>query len=347
MCFVNYKNYLSEVMIMTSAPQALNREYTALKKAVEGFNASTPLATVNQTTTALRNLQKRIQVASQNNSQAVMALALSQKNLPKLISRCEALLRSDDHIGAVLQPEAAPAPVALHLPAGQSEAVSSKTDRVAHTVTVQGSQPMFARPAIGRSRKPQTAPKTQLQSSQGMVEAQAVVAPPVTEIRVRCRVPFGHTLTIRGQGGDLNWSSGKVLTQIDPETWAIRFKGLTGPIEYKLLLDDCVWEAVQGNRSIEAEKTQDIVPVLSFPKVAVIVNCDVPGDTKLFIRGTAEGMSWSKGIELKRVDGKFVLESDRDLGRFEFKILRDDQHWSQGDNFVATAGETLEITPRF
>lgn len=29
--------------------------------------------------------------------------------------------------------------------------------------------------------------------------------PTITEIKVKCKVPFGHTLTIRGQGADLDW----------------------------------------------------------------------------------------------------------------------------------------------
>lgn len=167
----------------------------------------------------------------------------------------------------------------------------------------------------------------------------------MTAITVKSKVPFGHSLTIRGQGGDLDWSKGKALEKIDDETYVYRMQGLTGKVEYKILLDDAQWEG-GANRTLEAEKSQEVVPALVIPKVPVVINLDA-GSNKVFIRGTGPGMSWEKGLEMKSVGGKYVLESAADLGSFEFKVLLNDQQWSQGENFKAENGKTLEITPRF
>src|SRR3989304_3451888 len=64
-----------------------------------------------------------------------------------------------------------------------------------------------------------------------------------------------------------------------------------------------------GKSSSILEKTA-ITP--SFQAIPVIVNFNI-SDKKLFIRGTVPGMSWKKGIELKKVDGKFVFESPSNL----------------------------------
>jgi hypothetical protein len=80
----------------------------------------------------------------------------------------------------------------------------------------------------------------------------------------------------------------------------------------------------------------------------IVIDFD-PGDHRLFIRGTGPGMSWGKGIELPRVNGKYVVEMPGDCDEFEFKILLDDndKQWEEGCNHVAKRGEAQTIKPRF
>ncbi|MBS0604465.1 MAG: hypothetical protein JSS60_05435 [Verrucomicrobia bacterium] len=204
------------------------------------------------------------------------------------------------------------------------------------------SSPYLAR-TDGRAPKP-----SEIARSAAGVKAppvKALFTPVVTEIKVKCRIPFGHTLTIRGQGGDLEWSKGKALAKLDDETYVYRMEGVPGKVEYKLVLDDRIYE--EGpNHSIEAAQKQEIVPSLAVPKVPVVINFN-QGGQKLFIRGTGPGMSWDKSLELKFVEGKFVLETHAEFNNFEFKLLLNDKVWSQGENFKAEKGKTLEFTPRF
>lgn len=169
----------------------------------------------------------------------------------------------------------------------------------------------------------------------------------VTEVKIKCSVPEGHFLYIRGQGGDLNWNVGKKLVKVDEQTYVHKMEGVTGKIEYKVVLDDKEYEA-GGNRVIEAQKSQEIVPSFQMPKVAAVVNF-APKDNKLFVCGTGPGMSWdqNKKMELKLLNGKFLLEAKTEMGSFEFKILQSNNLWSKGVNFKAEKGKTIEITPAF
>lgn len=171
--------------------------------------------------------------------------------------------------------------------------------------------------------------------------------PPVTEIKVKCKVPEGHFLTICGQGGDLDWTVGKSLIKVDEETYVYKIEGATGKIEYKIVLDGMVYER-GTNRVIEAQKSQEIVPSLAMPKAVVVVNF-APKDNKLFICGTGPGMSWDQNrkIELKQINGKFVLESMTEMGNFEFKILQSNNLWSKDPNYKAESGKAVQITPKF
>ena len=49
----------------------------------------------------------------------------------------------------------------------------------------------------------------------------------------------GHTLTLRGSGGDLSWDKGVLLTQSASNTW--KWCATAGDIQVKVLLDDIEW----------------------------------------------------------------------------------------------------------
>lgn len=199
------------------------------------------------------------------------------------------------------------------------------------------------RPSVKRKEIAQSA----LVNSAALSPASSVPKVDVfTEIRVKCKVPFGHTLTVRGQGGGLDWGCGKVLIQQDEETYVHRMEGVVGRVEYKILLDDHLWEG-GTDRVIEAEKSQEITPSLPLPIVPIVVNFNESAK-RLFIRGTGPGMSWDKGVELNYVNGKFVFECSEECGDFEFKVLIDNVHWSkEKENYKAQKGKTVEITPAF
>ncbi|MBL8627832.1 MAG: alpha/beta hydrolase [Myxococcales bacterium] len=65
-------------------------------------------------------------------------------------------------------------------------------------------------------------------------------APGATVVRVH--YPAGtHTVTLRGSGAPLSWTSGVALTAGADDTWTFTATGLAAPIEFKPLLDDATW----------------------------------------------------------------------------------------------------------
>ncbi len=330
--------------------QVVSKQFTEIKVAVNGFNESTPLAEIQEAKSNLESMQVKIRSIIQGNPGAVMVLALADRGIPGLINRCSALIPA----GAAVSTPVTPAPVV------QTTTTTTTTTDTASAVFERGFKNRVSANdenmiflTSGRAIRPQGSvrlptPRTRPPLptiSEPIVVVPQPSAPVITEIKVKCQIPFGHSLKIHGQGGDLDWIQGKELVKVDNDTYAYRMENVTGKVEYKLVLDGQKWEDCP-NRSIEAEKSQEIVPALFIPTVPVIVNF---GDSskKLFVRGTGPGMSWEKGIELKSVQGKFVLETNTECGNFEFKVLINDQQWSNGENFKAENGRTVEITPNF
>ncbi len=97
------------------------------------------------------------------------------------------------------------------------------------------------------------------------------------------------------------------------------------------------------DKTIEAAKIEERKPA----PLRVAVEVQTSGDHQFFIRGTGPGMSWDKGIELKKVNGKVVFEVPADCNEFEYKVLLDDKKWEEGSNHKATPGKTQVISPVF
>ncbi len=165
------------------------------------------------------------------------------------------------------------------------------------------------------------------------------------QICVKAKVPFPYSLTIRGQGADLSWERGEKLEQIDEDTYVYQLPGASGEVEYKILLEDRDWE--NGfNHTIDTEDRQEITPTFNFPHLPVVIDYEDNGE-ELYIRGNGPGMSWDKGIKLTPVNGRYVFESNEEMGDFEFKVLlNDDPDWYElGANHVAEKGKTIIIKP--
>lgn len=188
----------------------------------------------------------------------------------------------------------------------------------------------------------------QSDSVQEISDEMAVATQPVPqefrEIRVKAKVPYPYSLSIRGNGADLNWSRGKPLEKIDDDTYVYRLEGTSGNVEYKILWDDRGWE-MGYNHVIDTEKTQEVAPSFAFPRTPLIVDCETTND--LYVRGTGPGMSWEKGVLLTRVNGKYVLETDREIGDFVFKVLIEDIMYEDGEVHQVKKGETVVIQPNF
>ena len=92
-------------------------------------------------------------------------------------------------------------------------------------------------------------------------------------------------------------------------------------------------------------------PAKAQPKettTAVAAKVDVGFGNALFIRGEGDGLSWDKGTPLQCVDGStWVWSTKRAKGKVVFKLLVNDQVWSQGQDLVVEAGKQAEVVPVF
>jgi hypothetical protein len=81
--------------------------------------------------------------------------------------------------------------------------------------------------------------------------------------------------------------------------------------------------------------------------VTIEAKIDVGFGNTLYLRGEGLDLSWSQGIPLTCVDGKTWKWTGEAKEQLKFKLLLNDQIWSQGENLVATPGQKVEISPAF
>jgi hypothetical protein len=81
--------------------------------------------------------------------------------------------------------------------------------------------------------------------------------------------------------------------------------------------------------------------------VTIEARIDVGFGNMLYLRGEGLGLSWTQGIPLTCVDGKIWKWTGEATDQLKFKLLLNDQVWSQGEDIVAVPGQKLEICPAF
>jgi hypothetical protein len=83
-------------------------------------------------------------------------------------------------------------------------------------------------------------------------------------------------------------------------------------------------------------------------RVTIAARIDVGFGNSLYVRGDEPFLRWSKGLALGCISKdkwEIVLTGiDRP---FQFKFLRNDEEWSSGENYTASPGDTLTLTPSF
>ena len=97
------------------------------------------------------------------------------------------------------------------------------------------------------------------------------------------------------------------------------------------------------------KKTNSVAakPVIAAPEVTIEAKIDVGFGNSLFLRGEGAGLSWERGTPLTCVDGTTWRWSRAGADALKFKLLLNDAIWAQGEDVTATAGQTLQIAPRF
>src|SRR5262245_29612794 len=97
------------------------------------------------------------------------------------------------------------------------------------------------------------------------------------------------------------------------------------------------------------ETIAETAPTDSKPATAVTIEAkiDVGFGNTLYLRGEGLGLSWTQGVPLTCVDGKTWKWTGEATEPLKFKLLLNDQVWSQGEDLVAVPGQKLEIAPAF
>jgi hypothetical protein len=92
-----------------------------------------------------------------------------------------------------------------------------------------------------------------------------------------------------------------------------------------------------------------ILPPQPVEKVTTIeARIDVGLGNALFIRGESAGLSWDKGLPLECAGpSSWCWSTTQAAEKLEFKLLLNDQLWSQGGNLTVEAGKKIEINPVF
>ena len=68
----------------------------------------------------------------------------------------------------------------------------------------------------------------------------------------------------------------------------------------------------------------------------------------LFIRGEGGGLSWERGAPLQCVGpSMWTWTSDKPIQSLTFKLLINDEVWSQGENWNVRGGERIDVRPVF
>lgn len=104
---------------------------------------------------------------------------------------------------------------------------------------------LTAPPATPEPKTPKQTKPIKIRSAAGTPKPS-----PFTTVSAKIDVGYGNTLFIRGQGDGLSWDKGLPLDCVDAATWVWATKKATGPIEFKLLLNDEIW--AQGDNQTVA-----------------------------------------------------------------------------------------------
>ena len=86
------------------------------------------------------------------------------------------------------------------------------------------------------------------------------------------------------------------------------------------------------------------MPVVS----KVVVKYDVGFNNQLYIRGSAPGLSWDKGVMMKNIGpDEWVWEVAEPFSSCEFKVLINDHWYEGGGNHQISRGSSIQYTPSF
>jgi hypothetical protein len=82
--------------------------------------------------------------------------------------------------------------------------------------------------------------------------------------------------------------------------------------------------------------------------ITITANVDVGFGNSLYIRGTGAGLSWERGQLLQCVmDNAWTITLSGTDQPVSFKLLINDEKWSEGSDAIASPGDSVTLAPVF
>ena len=88
-------------------------------------------------------------------------------------------------------------------------------------------------------------------------------------------------------------------------------------------------------------------PATKVPTTSVTARIDVGFGNLLYIRGDGPGLSWDRGALMECESSDSWTWTTSASRPFAFKVLINDERWSNGDDFIASVGTENAVTPEF
>lgn len=88
----------------------------------------------------------------------------------------------------------------------------------------------------------------------------------------------------------------------------------------------------------------------TYTKTTIRVHYDAGYGNSIALRGDSYPLSWSEGVSMNNISDdvwEFSIERYTNGETIEFKPLINDTTWASGNNFIVTAGNTVDIYPSF
>lgn len=67
----------------------------------------------------------------------------------------------------------------------------------------------------------------------------------------------------------------------------------------------------------------------------------------LFIRGQGGNLNWDKGIPMVNTQENIWTWETNTQDTIEFKVLLNDEQWSEGDNYILKPSQVIKVKPTF
>ncbi|HYC70919.1 MAG TPA: hypothetical protein VEB66_06925 [Opitutaceae bacterium] len=84
------------------------------------------------------------------------------------------------------------------------------------------------------------------------------------------------------------------------------------------------------------------------PATFISAKVDIGFGNHLFLRGSAPGLSWDRGIAMDCVAADIWTASLKNVKEpVAFKLLVNDVAWSTGSDYVVEPGQSVTVTPTF